>query len=73
MMLGPHIFGGFPLAFRIIAMSSLASFRRCAFGSLLMKDAGLTFVGLVLFFATKKAAAVSHGGPLSLLSSKFLS
>jgi hypothetical protein len=51
MMLGPHIFGGFPLAFRIMAASSLASFRCCSFGSLLMNAAGLTFVGLVLFSA----------------------
>lgn len=50
-MLGPHIFGGWPVTSRISATSSRQSFRFCALSMLPMKAAGLTLVGVVLMSA----------------------
>ena len=64
MMLDPHIFGGAPAAFRIIAISSALSFCCCGLAAFFRNAAGLIVVGFVLAIQKKSR----RGFPRRLLS-----
>src|SRR5262245_57033602 len=63
MMLGPHIFGGFPVISFIITTSSSQSLRFCSSFNCLINAAGLTSVAFVLFSAICTNLPFSRNAP----------